>query len=69
MARVEMAFGHEDEPFSFKIDGQEFGDILSAININITSEEEPTILLRFHPNILDVSGTVETIEQNSGAFL
>jgi len=69
MAKVELSFGHDDQPFSFKIDGQEIGDILSAININIASDDEPTILLRFHPNVVDMTGNVDTIEQDTGAFL
>lgn len=69
MAKIEMSFGTADKPFSFKIDGQEVGDILTAVNINIESEKEPTILLRFHPESLDLSGNVATVEEDSGAFL
>jgi hypothetical protein len=69
MATIEMRFGHEGEPFSFKVDGQEIGDILTAVNINIAGGEEPVILLRLSPVVLDVAGEADTRDDDTGAFL
>lgn len=70
MAKVEMVFGLDDQPFSFKIDGQEIGDLITAVNINIDGDApEPTILLRLNPVSIEMTGTVDTLEQDTGAFL
>ena len=68
-ANVEMDFGIDGRPFSFKINGQEIGDIVTAVNVNLVGGEEPFILLRFSPETVQMNAEVDELEHETGAFL